>query len=604
MTRSPHPETLDAPTASATTDSGLASNGTFGPTQGAADAVMRASRRCLPHLAGFSLAINILALALPLFVLQVFDRVLTSHSMATLWALAAGCVGALAVMAALDLVRSRILTRAGQGLERDLAPGIVTLGRTDGLADLARLRAFIAGPAMAALMDLPWTPLFIAVAFVVHPAVGWIALGGALTLLALAWVAEVHGRGYEIAAGPAEAEARHLAEAAAACRRAGALRPAAGLAGKWGQVQDRAWRARLDGADRGGAYAVFAKFTRLGLQVLVISVAAVLAVGGEITAGGMIAALVLLGRALAPYERAQDLWRGIIAARVALARLVKLPLVAAPERTLVLAPEEEVVLDVRNLVCMPDGAVEPLFAGVRFKARGGDMIGVTGPSGAGKSVLLGLLAGRSMPDRGRVMIAGQDALTGDGRRLDMEMGYLAQSPVLLPGTVMENITGFAADGKYDLSQVAEAARLAGADRDIRGLVHGYDTRIGPGGLDVPAGLAQRIAIARALIGRPRLILLDEPYTHLDNAGVEALIAALDDLRRDGAVVVIVAQRPSVLVHCTRVLVVDGGRARIIDRRRKADLRVLSNPPAEAASAEVAEFKAAPAKPRKKSGVRK
>ncbi|PIW26309.1 MAG: hypothetical protein COW30_15720 [Rhodospirillales bacterium CG15_BIG_FIL_POST_REV_8_21_14_020_66_15] len=546
----------------------------------------RHARGVLPHLAAFSFAINLLALALPLFVLQVFDRVLTSHSMATLWALAGGCLLALSVMAALDVVRGRVLARAGQGLERDLAPEIVAAGRADALSDLARLRAFVVGPAMAALLDLPWTPVFVAVAFVVHPMIGWIALGGAALLLTLAWAAELHLRGPHLTAGPAEAEAAHLAAAAQGPRGTAPARSAPALAGKWRQVQEPAWRARLLQADRSGLYAAAARFARLSLQVGVIVAAAVLATGGEITAGGMIAALVLLARALSPYERAQDLWRGMTAARVSLARLAALPAVIEARRPFLLAPQEDVMLDLRNVARAPAGADEPLFAGVRFKARAGDLIGVTGPSGAGKSAMLSLISGRETPDRGRILLNGHEVRGPDGRVLDVPIGYLPQAPGLLPGTVAENIAGFA---DADMAAVVAAARLVDADHDIRALAHGYDTRVGPGGQDLPAGLAQRIALARALFGRPRVLLLDEPYTHLDNAGVGALIAGLDELRHEGSLVIVVSQRPSVLAHCTRVLLMDGGRARMIDRRRKADLRVLTNesPAAETAPAVVA-----------------
>lgn len=587
MTSSPHSIRQDAPS-----------------TPRAATALKQSARRLLPHLAAFSLAINILALALPLFVLQVFDRVLTSHSMSTLWVLAAGCVLALTVMAALDVIRSRILSRWGQGLERDLAPTIVAAGQTDALPDLARLRAFMAGPAMASLLDIPWTPLFIAVAFVVHPVVGWIALGGAAALLAIAWVAELHLRAPHVAAGKAEAEARWFAEAASAHGVYGPAKTAQDMADKWSAVQEPAWHARLMQADRGGIYAVAARFLRLVLQVTVIAVAAVLAVGGEITAGGMIASLVLLARAMAPYERAQDLWRGLVAARISLARLLALsPSPAASERrSFVLAPEENIVLDLRNVLHIQNGAVEPTFAGIRFKARAGEIIGITGPSGAGKSTLLSLIAGQESADRGRILLNGQDMVGSDGRRLDADIGYLPQAPGLLPGTVAENIAAFS---DADIDAVIDAARLAGVDDAVRALPEGYETRVGPAGMAIPAGLRQGIALAAAMYGRPRLLLLDEPYTHLDNGGVECLISAIDELRRDGSLAVVISQRPSVLAHCSRVLLMDGGRAKMIDRRRKAELRVLTNDQsaiAEAAPMQVEEADRTAGKARKKAGV--
>jgi ABC-type protease/lipase transport system fused ATPase/permease subunit len=569
----------------------------------AVQAVTRQARRVTWHLAGFSLAINILALALPLFVLQVFDRVLTSHSMSTLWALAGGCVLALAVMAALDVVRGRVLARAGQGIERELAPAYVAAGHSDALADVARVRGFVAGPAMCALLDLPWSPLFIAVAFVVHPAIGWIALGGALCLLAVAWAAELHLRGPGLAAGSAEARARRLADAGVDDER-----KAQDLADKWRRVQEPAWHARLVQADRAGLYATAARFIRLTLQVLVIAAAAVLATAGEISAGGMIAALVLLARGLAPFEKAQDLWRGFVAARVSLSRLARLSVAPRAKRPFVAAAGEDAVLDVRNVARLRADASEPLFAGVRFKARGGDMIGITGPSGAGKSTFLAMAAGREPVDQGRIFLNGQQVLGSDGCRLDAPVGYLPQSPALVPGTVAENIACFASG---DLTDVIEAARRAGADADIRALAHGYDTPVGPGGVTVSAGLVQRIALARVLFAKPQVLLLDEPYTHLDNAGVDNMIAGLDDLRRDGVLVLIVSQRPSVLAHCSRVLLMDGGRARMIDRRRKADLRVLTNdrPAAEPAAADTTADTAAeqaaasfPRKSRKKSGA--
>lgn len=532
------------------------------PTQSAA----RMVRRQFLHVAAFSFIINLLVLAVPLFMIQVFDRVMSSHSRETLFVLAAATVAALAVMAVLDLVRSRLMVRVGHRLEQILGPQLAASSQNFRLEDLKRLKQFMSGPGVLTLLDAPWAPFFLAVIFLIHPTLGWIALGGAAVLLGLAVVAELWLR------NPIAEGARSLEQVSSlnqACNRhdgvilASGMRPA--LSQHWQKIHARSSAHQLRAADRAAMAGVFGRFVRLFLQVTMMAAAVLLVIGNEISAGAMVATLVILGRALSPFERAIDLWRSVVATRVSLTRLIR----DLPKSTEPIVPESDVDSDppavyLSKLAVFPKSASEPVFSSLTFNVNGGEILGVTGPSGNGKSTFGRLLAGLARPDHGSLRLTG-----ANGNR--PKVGYLAQSPRLMPGSVADNICHFTnvADSK-----VREAAKLAGADEDILNLPQGYATVLDEDACSLPAGLVQRIALARAFFGNPGYLVLDEPYTHLDNDGVTQLMIALDAFKNRGCVVVVISQRPSVLAHCSRVLVLRNGQGQFVNRRKR-NLRVLT-----------------------------
>ena len=545
---------------------------THKPEGGFLSGSFRFVRRLLVHLASFSLAINLLVLAVPVFMIQVFDRVLASHSHETLTVLAVGAVAALAVMAALDAVRTRILIRAGFRLEQDLGPKLAASFRHDRLSDLSRLKQFLAGNGVMTLLDAPWAPLFLAIIFMLHPTLGWIALGGAAILLATAVAAEMWLRGPMVDALQTDAQVRDLNRALSHCGHAGtALGMGDALAGRWQHLQNGNWSHQIKAADRAAVAGVFGRFVRLTLQIALMATAASLVIGNEITAGAMIAASVILSRALAPFERAIDLWRALVLARASLARLSQGNSNIEPDG-IALPADADPVLEARRAAVFPGPAAEPVFAGLSFKVKGGEMLGITGPSGSGKSTLGRLLIGLASPDQGRVLLNGSDAVRRFGAGLGGDIGYVGQTPDLIPGSILDNIRRFT---DAPLEDVFDAAARAGVHNQILELPLGYETAVGGDQNALPAGFVQRIALARAFFGSPKILVLDEPYTHLDNDGVSSLLSHFENQRSGGAAIVVISQRPSVLAHCKRVLVLRDGRGRIVGRRRKADLRLLS-----------------------------
>ena len=554
------PENMEQESAQAQPQDQIHAKGT------ALQSAIRMVRSQFLHIAAFSFTINVLVMAVPLFMIQVFDRVLSSHSRETLFVLAMATIAALAVMAALDLVRSRLMVRIGHCLEQTLGPVLVASQQNHRLDDLKRLKQFMAGPGVLTLMDTPWAPFFLLVIFLLHPTLGWVALGGAALLLILAVVAEFWLRN-PVASGlhAADGVARltqSIGEDDGIIAATGMQRA---LSRRWQELQAKSSTHQLRVADRAALTGVIGRFVRLFLQVTMMATAVLLVIGNEISAGAMVATLVILGRALSPFERAIDLWRSVVATRVSLVRLLRdLPLTSDPSCEDFGEDPDQPSIILRKVAAFPKSASEPIFTGLSFKIEGGGIFGITGPSGDGKSTFGRLLAGLDTPDHGSIRHTGANGHMP-------KVGYLAQSPQLMPGTIADNIAHFTKAGDSDLR---EAAKLAGADEAILNLPRGYATPIDECAQPLPAGLLQRIALARAFFGRPGYLVLDEPYTHLDNEGVANLMSALDEIKKRGAVVIIISQRPSVLAHCARVLVLRDGLAKFINRGKR-NLRVLT-----------------------------
>jgi PrtD family type I secretion system ABC transporter len=540
------------------------------------------------YAALFSLAVNLLQLAAPLYMLQVFDRVLASRSEETLLLLTLAAVAALALMAALDVVRSWLLQAGGVIAERTLGPRVLdeairraaaprSLQRRGGPGtassrDVGVLRAFLGGPAMIALFDAPWLPLYLLVIFLFHPLLGLVATAGAVIMVLLAWANERSTRG---ALERAQSQARRAGRFADASLRnaevVGALGMHGALERRWTEMNDAALAEQLSAGRAGGAFSGLTKFTRQLLQIAMLAVGGWLVIDHSATAGIMMAGTIILGRALAPVESLVAGWRSLVEARSAWQRIEALlgDGASRPQATELPAPQGR--LDVERVSFAPLGAERPILRGVAFGIAAGESLGIIGPSAAGKSSLARLLAGIWKPNSGAVRLDGADLAAIPREHIAPYVGYLPQDVELFAGTVAQNIARLE---EPDAARVVAAAQRAFVHEMILRLPKGYDTEIGEGGQALSPGQRQRIALARALYGEPRLVVLDEPNANLDREGEDALLKAIARLKEDGATVVLIAHRPALFARVDKLLVLVDGAVELFGPRAEVMARVM------------------------------
>lgn len=550
--------------------------------------VMNVIRRSLVVAIVFSLAINLLILTAPLYMLQVFDSVLSSRSVDTLLLLSLIAVLALLTLAVLDGLRSHLLLRLGTWFERELSGPVLRAhifaalasnapATTEGLRSLGTLRGFMGGPGIAPLMDAPWAPVFLLIIFLLHPTLGWVAFAGAVGLFSLALLNEratrkplaVAGRGSSIA----------LRSADAAVRNADVIE-AMGMAGR---IVDRWRQQENDGAlehlslasARSGTISAASKFIRLLVQIGVMGTGAYLFIAGELTPGGMIAGSVLVGRALAPVEQSIAGWRQFIGARAAYDRISKLLAGTRPHATGTSLPRPKGALSAEGLTFVHPGNRKAAVRGVSFTLAPGESLGLIGPTAAGKSTLARLLVGSLRPSAGHARIDGMDVTEWPADDRGQYVGYVPQDVELFPGTVKENIARLCNGVDED---VFSAARRAHAHDLVMRLPKGYDTEIGDGGAGLSGGQKQRIALARALYGNPVLVILDEPNANLDGEGEAALLAVIKQLKAEGTTVVMVAHRPSLLRDVDKILVLKEGQLAGFGPRDEVMARVTGAAP--------------------------
>jgi PrtD family type I secretion system ABC transporter len=543
--------------------------------------LLRRFRPFFVHAAAFSLVINLLLLLPSIFVLQVFDRVLSSRSNETLVAMTALAVVGLAAGAFLDALRGRLLARAGilldraagprvfaAALEQAAAPG--TAEHLNGLRDVATLRAFLAGPGIVALFDLPWLPVFVIVIALFHPLLGVLALASSALLLLLAWLGE---RGSRPSIDALQNESRDVFKRADSALRNADVIAALGMAPAvvraWSMHGQRALGLQLAASDVNGTFSALVRCARQGVQVAMMAVGAYLVINLHTTAGVMIASTLLLGRALAPLESVLAAWKGLIEARGAYLRLRgRLELCDGPQATPL--PPPAGALQVERLVFVMRGHSEPIIKGLSFSLAAGESLAVIGPSASGKSTLARLLVGTWRPAAGAVRLDGADLQRWPRPALGPHIGYLPQDVELFPGTVSENI---ARGGEIDGERVVRAATRAGAHAMILRLPKGYDTALGEAGGALSGGQRQRIALARALYGDPRLVVLDEPNASLDGEGELALIECMRTLTASGVTLIVITHRPSLLAHIEKVMVLQDGRIESFGARGEVLARV-------------------------------
>lgn len=538
-----------------------------GPRPELADVLARC-RPALAFAALFSFFANLLVLTVPLYMLQVFDRVLSSRSEDTLIMLSILAAGALLVLAILEALRARIQLRIGLWLSRLLGPLLLVQAveraaaagdqtSADGLRQLATLRNLLGGPALFHLLDAPWMPVYVGIVALMHPWLGAIAAAGALLLLLLALLAEYATRRPLRQAsllslqlfGQAEAHLRN-----AQVIEAMGMLPA--LAKDWQRDSDAVQALHLRAGDRAGLLASCSKFIRPVVQIAVTAAGVVLVIRGEITAGAMIAAAIIMARALAPVEQMIGSWRSVVEMREAWKRLEKLLSLRPVRRDGLRLPPPQGRLEVDNVTLVPPGGRKPVLHNIRFSLEPGECLGVIGPTAAGKSSLARLLVGIWPPQAGAVRLDGADIFSWNRAELGPHIGYLPQEVALLEGSVGRNIARM---GEVDDDAVVTAARLAGVHDMILRLPQGYDTEIGAAGFRLSGGQAQRIALARAFYGTPRLLVLDEPSANLDAEGEAALVAALGHARDLGITCVVIAHRIGTLAGVDKLLLLREGR---------------------------------------------
>jgi ATP-binding cassette subfamily C protein PrsD len=538
-------------------------------------------------LAIISIASNILLLTGPLFMLQIYDRVLASKSAPTLIALTGLMIVLYGFYALLEILRVRMATRwsgslgaalGGTLFRTVLINGLVPKREAPGdlVRDLETIRQFVAGPGPLAVLDLPWMPIYLGLVFVFHPVLGWLAIGGAVVIVALMVCNEWLSRAPSAAVNAlVNRRQRSVNDGRASAEAIAAMGMLDAVEGRWRSENTELLLAQRKAADRATLFASLTKSFRLLLQSCVLALGAFLAIQGEITAGIMIAASIVTARALSPVEQLVGSWRGFVAARQSIRR-VREALRQRPSGPKTVLPLPTVSLSVSNLAVSPEESGPAVLGGVSFNLVAGDGLGILGPSASGKSTLVRTLIGILPPSKGLVRLDGADIAHYQHDRLGTSIGYLPQSVDLLNGTVAENIARFRQD--VDDTLIFEAAGHAGVHELIERLPMGYDTPIGERGVKLSAGQRQRIALARAMFGSPFLLVLDEPNSNLDADGDVALNRALAAARERGAIVIVVAHRPSAIASANKLLVLQGGGQLAFGPRDEVLKAITPTPP--------------------------
>lgn len=547
-----------------------------------------AFRRAFYAVGAFSFAVNVLLLVPAVYMLQIYDRVLTSRNVSTLAMLTLIVVALYILDGALEFVRSRVLIRTGAALDLSVSTRVFdsTFERylrrrgspTQPFSDLVQLRQFLTGKGVLAFFDAPWTVIYIAVIAVISPWLGGFAVVSALLLLALAWLNQCVTGERIAGAGALSASANHYA--ASHLRNAEAVEAMGmlpNLRARWLARQNGFLSLQADASDRAAWVGSATRFARLSLQSGILGTGALLVIDGQITPGGMIAASILLGRALSPVELAISTWQGAISARSAYDRLSQL-LDDHPPRTEMLSlPRPDGLVRAEELMLGAPGGDSPILNCLSFEVPPGTVVAVVGPSASGKSTLARAVVGVWAPTSGAVRLDGAEVHKWNRSEVGQWIGYLPQDVELFEGTIADNIARF---GEPDAEQIMRAAQRAGVHEMILRLPQGYDTPIGEGGAVLSGGQRQRVALARALYGDPALLVLDEPNANLDEAGNAALLAALRTLKEEKRTVFVITHHINVLRVADSVMVLAAGKLQVFGPRDE----VLRAPPSRRAQA--------------------
>lgn len=527
-----------------------------------------ASKSVLLTVAIFSFFVNFSILAVPFYMLQVFDRVLSSRSESTLFFLTLIVLFLLFMFAVLDITRSWVMVRISNKADKYLNPLVFNAvfersvfipggGHAQALRDLEVLRNFLAGKALMSFLDAPWVPLFLMIIFLFHPLMGAIALIGAIVLFVLAITNEIMSRNAYMEISNSSIETNEFAEASL---RNSEVIKAMGMLGnirkRWQKRHEALQIAQTKSNEHSTVIMSIARFVRLTLQILMMGTGAYFVLQQHFTPGIMIAASILMGRALSPLEQAVGQLRSLGMARAAYNRLQKLLVTISQKAEGMQLPVPSGEVTIEQVVIAPPGLLEPILRGVNAKLEPGDSLGIFGPSGAGKSSLARVLVGIWPTRYGSVRFDDVDVYSWNSEQLGPHIGYLPQDVELFSGTVGENISRFREDATPEL--IIQAAETAGVHEMILHLQDGYDTLIGEGGGNLAGGQRQRIGLARAVYGHPPVIVLDEPNSNLDAEGEQALINMMQKLKLAGTTLIVIAHRPNILGQMNKVMFLRNG----------------------------------------------
>lgn len=592
------------------------------PAQEPYRAALEKLRRSFVQAGLFSAGINLLMLAGPLYMLQIYDRVLSSGSVPTLLGLFAIIVVLYGFLGLYEFLRSRLLSRAAYRIDQLIGditfrqqlqdPSSIPPGAGNSLRDLEIIRGFLSGPAIRGLFDFPWIPIFLIAVFLIHPALGVLTLAGAGVVAGVAWLnqwttSETISKGAHL-----DGQERGFVELS---RRSAEMIRALGMqsviTGRWRDLHSASLAQSQKGGDRSDGFSSFSRAFRLLLQSMLLTGGAYLALNQQISAGMIVGVSIMAGRALAPVDQVIGQWRSIGRAAEAHKRL-KAALDQLPaEKPRVALPAPTGALSLHNVTRLMPGAAEGtarsdrtrILSQVSFELEPGEVLGVIGNSAAGKSSLARVLVGIWKPDAGEMRMDGATLDQWAPDELGRHIGYLPQHVEMLPGTIAENIARFDADA--DDEEIFLAARAAGVHELVLGLPDGYATRIG--GVDQPlsGGQVQRIGLARAVYRLPALVVLDEPNAHLDTQGDEVLTETIRFLRKKGSTVVVMAHRPSVIAEADKVLILHKGLVARFGAREeifRQAMQPVSSPPETSPETSSATAASSKAKARAKSPV--
>jgi len=530
--------------------------------------IVRPHHSLLVSLIVFSAVVNVMALAVSLFSMQIFDRVLTSQSRDTLLFLTLAVTLSVALSALLEGVRQMAAGAFGRWLSARLGPALLAKsleqrltapGRgLEALRSLSTVSAFLGTPTLFAVVDMLWVPVYLAVVTLLHPVLGAIAAVGAGILLGLAWLNE-RGTRARLRSSQSMSTA-NLAYAESLLRNGEAI-DAMGMS----TATVNHWAARfareLDEGERPRRFSVtitaLARFFRYMVQVLLLGEGALLVLDRDLTGGAMIAGSIIVGRLMAPIESSIGYWKQFVLASQALVRIGEFCALPPSRPSTMRLPRPEGDVQVSGVTYLPPRLSTPVLRNVSFSIHAGEMLALVGPSASGKTTLSRLLIGTIPPSQGHVRLDGADVSAWMREDLGPHIGYLPQDVELLPGTVRQNIARFSPDASD--ADVVAAARLADCHEMILQLDGGYEMELIEGGLQLSGGQRQRIGLARALVGQPRLVVLDEPNASLDQLGETALFAALNKLKKQGVTTVVVSHRTNLLRLADKVVVLEAGR---------------------------------------------
>ena len=521
--------------------------------------------------------LNMLALVLPVYMLQIYDRVLPSSSLATLAYLTIIAVAILGVLGAIEGIRQVVVQRVGARLEVGVGQRLLRAslaGSAQGhdaaslLRDLAQARSFLSSPVFSALLDAPFAPLFLLIVFMIHPWLGGLVLLGIAILLVVTLINQWALSRPQQQSSDGAAVAGHLVMAftrnGEAMRSMGMSRHAIDI---WGDVTANALNAQ-DGATRANAvFSGFSRFVRLVVQLGIIGLGAYLVLKQEITAGMIFATSLVSARALGPIDNLIAGWKGLLQTLISLKKINRASNDVKDDSRKLHLPVPKGQLSFEKVIYVPPGAAEPTIKGISLPVEAGEAICIVGPSGAGKSTMAKLASGALKPSHGIVRLDGSDLQNWDSGERGRHTGYLPQDVELLPGTIAQNIARLDPGASPD--EVVAAAELAGVIELVKKLPNGFDTRVGPGGMPLSGGQRQRIALARAVFRMPRLVVLDEPNSHLDAEGEAALNRTIVQLKAAGSTVIVVSQRSGVLQSVDRILFMRDGQIAASQSREEA-----------------------------------